>query len=140
MTPLNAFVTPRYPVLFTPVEGPAPGVAPGETAVALALLVRGIPSFLGTPLIPREEMPGVEASLQAGDARVAVVGLDAGMSDGEDRCTVAFVSLLCADGRRLTLARIPAGDEDASPDEVARFVTRQIVRGVQVPDLVGRSG
>jgi hypothetical protein len=136
MPPLNAFVTPAYPVLFTPIPGTNPGVGPGETGLALALLVRGIPSFLATPVLPDSELAATRASLEAGEVRVAVVGLQVEDEGGRGRYPVAFVSLLCADGRRLNLARIPARDPAAAPEALARFVTRQIVRGVQIPDLV----
>lgn len=135
MPPLNAFVTPAYPVLFTPAPGETGGVGPGETGIALALLVRGIPSFLATPVLPEAEIPAVQESLRAGDVRLAVVGL-LEEGDGGERQAVAFVSLLCADGRRLPLARIPARDPGAAPEQLARFVVRQVVRGVQIPDLV----
>lgn len=136
MPPVNAFVTPAYPVLFTRVPGGTAEVERGGTGLALALLVRGIPSFLATPVVPDAELSAAEGSLQTGDVRVAVVGLEVEEEDGGGHKAMAFVSLICADGRRLTLARIPARDPDVAPEQLARFVTRQIVRGVQIPDLV----
>ncbi len=136
MPPLNAFVTPAYPVLYTPVPAGDRGVDPGQLGIAVALLVRGIPSYLATPVLPEPEARGVLDSLASGDVRVAVVGLRGG---GEEAAPEAFVSLLCSDGRRLNLARIPGRPPHTSPEGFARHVTRQIVRGVQIPDLVAAS-
>jgi hypothetical protein len=55
-----------------------------------------------------------------------------------ERRSAAFISLVCADGRRITVARVLGEAPEASPDTLARHVIRQIARGVQVPDLVGR--
>lgn len=139
MPPLNAFVTPAYPVLFTRVPAGDPGVGPGHLGIAVALLVRGIPSYLATPVLPEPEARGVLDSLASGDVRVAVVGLRGGEEGGEECAPEAFVSLLCSDGRRLNLARIPGRPPHTNPEGFARHVTRQIVRGVQIPDLVAAS-
>lgn len=45
---------------------------------------------------------------------------------------------MCADGRKITVARVMGEEPDAAPNLLARYVVRQISRGVQVPDLVGR--
>ena len=47
----------------------------------------------------------------------------------------AHLSLLCRDGRRLGVARIVSRDRRATPDDVARYVLRQISSGVQIGDL-----
>lgn len=143
MTPIHAFVTPEYPLLRTLVPGDHAGVPPGHTGIALALLVRGIPSFLCTHLVPNEELDEVLDSLEGGDVRVAVLGLPSGEA-GDDPPEMeapghpaAFVSLVCADGRRVSLIRIVGRDPQREPETLARFVIRQIARGVQIPDLAG---
>lgn len=147
MSPLNAFVTPEYPVLFTVCPpGPEPRAWNREAdpalegsraaAIPLALLVGGIPSFLCTLSVPRGELEGVTTSLRSGDARLAVVGLQ----DGElfpGAPPAAFVSLVCRDGRRVAITRVQGTDPEASPEALARHVTRQILRGVQLSDLAG---
>lgn len=169
MSEVTAFVSPEYPVLYTVQEGDVfDDVLPADyAAISLAVLVRGLPSFLATHVVDRHELPAVRESLDAGDVRVAVVGLpvDAGELDGEmedeleaggpapdlledpmedlgapeeeDRPErpAAFVSLICADGHRLSLARILGQDEDDSPEDLARYIIKEIARGVQVPDL-----
>ena len=55
-----------------------------------------------------------------------------------ERRAAAFISVVCSDGRRITVARVLGEDPEAAPDTLARHVIRQIARGVQVPDLVGR--
>src|SRR5687768_15361704 len=142
MPKLNAFVTPPYPLLLS-VAGAKKGAPPGGDAeLALALLVDGTPSFLATHRIPQDGVDDLVVSLQQGDPRVAVVGMwvDAagGVRGRMERRAAAFISLVCADGRRITVARVLAEEPDASPDTLARHVIRQIARGVQVPDLVGR--
>jgi len=143
MTPIPAFVTPEYPLLHTLVPGDQAGVPPGHTGIALALLVRGIPSFLCTHLVPDLELDEVLDSLEGGDVRVAVVGLPS-QDTGEDPLAMeeavhpaAFVSLVCADGRRVSLIRIVGRDPQREPETLARFIIRQIARGVQIPDLAG---
>jgi hypothetical protein len=51
------------------------------------------------------------------------------------RLSGAHLSLLCRDGRRLGVARIVSRDRRATPDDVARYVLRQISSGVQIGDL-----
>ena len=124
---------------------------PGHMGVSLALLVNGIPSFLATVPVEGPEVPGMVRSLSGGDVRVAVVGVSVDESDisGSPReptevwrapretssYPAAFLSLVCADGRRIGVARIVARRDSTSPEEVARYVMKQITRGVQVPDL-----
>jgi hypothetical protein len=152
MSEPNAFVSPEYPVLFTVVEGGQASVPEGFGGVSLALLVNGIPSFLATVPVDEELLGGVVTSLGKGDVRVAVVGISVNGRDlpgmeGESKepwkgetttsgtFPAAFLSLVCADGRRIGVARIVARRESAQPEEVARYVMKQITRGVQVPDL-----
>jgi hypothetical protein len=138
MPRLNAFVTPEYPVLFSLAQGEEDyGVPTGLAEISLALLVGGLPSFLASHHVPDERVDEIVTSLEAGDVRVAVVGTwveDEAPVPGTRR-PAAFISLLCADGRRLSVARLMAPDESAAPDRLARHVIRQIARGVQVPDL-----
>jgi hypothetical protein len=108
----------------------------------LALLVDGTPSFLATHRVAEDAVDELVLSLQQGDPRVAVAGTwvdhAGGVRGRAERRAAAFISLVCADGRRLTVARVLSEEPDASPDTLARHVIRQIARGVQVPDLVGR--
>jgi hypothetical protein len=142
MPKLNAFVTPPYPILFSVARAKNGGVPGGEAELVLALLVDGTPSFLATHRLPEDGVDDLVLSLQKGDPRVAVVGtwVDGvgGVRTRMERRAAAFISLVCADGRRITVARVLAEEPDASPDTLARHVIRQIARGVQVPDLVGR--
>jgi hypothetical protein len=142
MPKLNAFVTPPYPLLFSVGRARNGGVPGREAELVLALLVDGTPSFLATHRLPEDGMDDLVVSLQKGDPRVAVVGTwvdgAGGVRTRMERRAAAFISLVCADGRRITVARVLAEEPDASPDTLARHVIRQIARGVQVPDLVGR--
>jgi hypothetical protein len=141
MTPLNAFVTPGYPVLYTLIPGGESGVPQGHAGVVIGLLIHGVPSFLSTVLLPEDEIGETVESLHSGDVRVAVVGLPlegAGPPAASGECSArpaAFVSLLCSDGRRMSLTRILGSDPEGHPDALARLVIRQIARGVQIPDL-----
>ena len=56
-------------------------------------------------------------------------------SDESRDLPAVFLSLVCSDGRRIGVARIVAREGSASPEEVARFVLKQIASGVQIPDL-----
>ncbi|TVP58399.1 MAG: hypothetical protein EA351_03710 [Gemmatimonadales bacterium] len=157
MTDFNAYVSPEYPVLYS--------LEDDETALSLALLVNGIPSFLATVPVEPDQLDTVLGSLDSGDVRVAVVGISvdgteieaAGPeaesepwkaatqapgfdatpreSTGSEGLPAAFLSLVCQDGRRIGVARIVARRRTASPEEVARYVLKEITRGVQVPDL-----
>ena len=138
----SAFVTPPYPILFNVTCGGRGRVPKGEAELMLALLVDGTPSFLASHRIPEDAVDDLVASLQGGDPRVTVLGMwvDAagGMRARLERRAAAFISLVCADGRRITVARVLGEDPESSPETLARHVIRQIARGVQVPDLVGR--
>ena len=155
MTDFNAFVSPEYPVLHTilPAEETPESIPEGFAGLSLALLVKGIPSFLATIPVAREDVDRVAGSLDSGDVRVAVVGMSVDGSElppgaapepepwkedlDEESASLpaAFLSLVCADGRKIGVARIVAREGTASPEEVARFVLKQIARGVQIPDL-----
>lgn len=153
MTDFNAFVSPEYPVLHSvlPPEETSMEVPDGFAAVSLGLLVNGIPSFLATIPVAADDVDELTGSLEAGNVRVAVVGMSV---DGEDipeeavaepepwieeepprSLPAAFLSLVCGDGRKIGVARIVAREGSASPEEVARFVLKQIASGVQIPDL-----
>jgi hypothetical protein len=156
MTDFNAFVSPEYPVLHSVVrpEDTPDEVPEGFAALSLGLLVNGIPSFLATIPVAREDVEEISRSLDSGDVRVAVVGMSVDGSEVPDDAVAesepwqdapdpakegslpaAFLSLVCSDGRKIGVARIVARQGSASPEEVARFVLKQIARGVQIPDL-----
>lgn len=155
MADFNAFVSPEYPVLHAVLseDEASQEVPEGYTALSLGLLVNGIPSFLATIPVASEEVDGVEGSLDSGDVRVAVVGMSVDGADVPDEAAppepepwkepeedsgslpAAFLSLVCADGRKIGVARIVARQGSATPEEVARFVLKQIAKGVQIPDL-----
>jgi hypothetical protein len=153
MSDFSAFVSPEYPVLYSlRADSPAePESAEAYAALSLAVLVKGIPSFLATVPVEEGRLDRVVASLESGNVRVAVVGIavdgsevpgeehgeswKAHVDDESDTLPAAFLSLVCTDGRRIGVARIVARQRTASPEEVARYVLRQITRGVQVPDL-----
>lgn len=163
MSDFNAFVSPEYPILHTVLSADeTPEEVPdGFSAISLALLVKGIPSFLATIPVAAEDVARITRSLDSGDVRVAVVGMSVdqkdvleatgepdepwkastpileGLDEAEEDNTLpaAFLSLVCRDGRRIGVARIVARQGSASPEEVARFVLKQIARGVQIPDL-----
>ncbi len=142
MPKINAFVTPPYPVLFSVTSADHAGTPRGEAELLLALLIAGMPSFLAAHRVPEAAVDDLVVSLQQGDPRVAVAGMWVD-SPGDlpirlERCAAAFVSLVCADGRRVTVARVLGEEPHGSPDLLARHVIRQIARGVQVPDLAGR--
>jgi len=153
----RAFVSDEYPVLCS-VDRPSPEV-PGDTrgpvSVSLGLLVRGIPSFLATIPVDEEDVEELLRSFRRGDVRVSAAGISVegdavsdtptGMRepwqpDGPSyRLPAAFLSLVCADGRRVAVARIVSREASASPQDIARFVIDQIARGVQIPDLASAS-
>lgn len=157
MPDFNAFVSPEYPILHTVLrrEEAEATLSPGHAGVSLALLVKGIPSFLATIPVEEGDLDHVTDSLDAGNVRVAVVGISVDGSDlpegalepdapwappEETRSLpAAYLSLVCADGRRIGVARIVARQESATPEDVARFVLKQIAKGVQIPDLASAS-
>lgn len=145
MSRINAFATPEYPVLFSvEVAEEAGGPVPqGHAGISLALLVDGMPSFLATHVVEEDRVNAVVTSLEEGDVRIAVVGVAVELEedlpalgiDAHSEHPAAFVSVVCADGRRLTVARILARGDDQSPERLARYVIREITRGVQIPEL-----
>lgn len=145
MSGINAFATPEYPVLFSVLQaGEAEAsVPPGHAGISLALLVDGVPTFLATHVVADDRLNRVVASLEEGDVRLAVVGLSVELEDAAaaaeagrgGKHPAAVVSVVCADGRRLLVARILDRDGSRSPSELARFVIQQITRGVQIPEL-----
>ncbi|MSR22592.1 MAG: hypothetical protein EXR92_03460 [Gemmatimonadetes bacterium] len=154
MHDFNAFLSPEYPVLHSVGRSGAHGseLPDRQMAISLGLLVKGIPSFLATVHVDEHELVGIRESLDGGSVRVAVVGMSVNGSDlpdegpsesepwqhslpGAKSLPAAFLSLVCADGRRIGIARIVAREESGSPEDVARFVLRQITQGVQIPDL-----
>lgn len=159
MSQFNAFVSPEYPVLHSvlPPEDTPEEVPEGFAALSLGLLVNGIPSFLATIPVAADDVKEITRSLESGDVRVAVVGMSVDghdipgatatpaepweeppleLGDEEDSgLPAAFLSLVCHDGRKIGVARIVARKGSASPEEVARFVLKQIAQGVQIPDL-----
>jgi hypothetical protein len=153
MTEFNTFVSAEYPVLRSVKPAGAPGDLgfTGQAALSLGLLVKGIPSFLATIPVRASDLEDVVGSLDRGDVRVAVAGVsvDGNALHDDEReprepwraqgptrtLPGAFLSVVCADGRRIAVARIVSREESASPDDVARFVLGQIARGVQIPDL-----
>lgn len=143
MNDFQTFVSPVYPVLFD-VRAPEP--VDGEPAeLSLALLVGGIPSFLATIPVDAEILDEILASLQSGDVRVAVAGFTVGADNDEDLTASgvvpdadfpgALLGLQCHDGRELKVARIVSRSRNTTPEAVARYVLRQITKGVQIPDL-----
>lgn len=139
---LNAFVSPEYPVFYTLIPGgeETDGVPDGSTGVAIAILVEGTPTFLTTHVVDDAEVSSVAHSLESGDVRVTVVGMPIKVSGDDDEAPVehhpgAFLSLLCDDGRRMTVARILGSDRSQSPRALARYLIRQISKGVQITAL-----
>lgn len=153
MSDARSYTSPEYTVLRTVGPGidPDGGIEGGHADLSLALVVRGIPSFLATIPVEEEEVEAIVESLDRGKVRVSAVGIsvddpslreDAGEAsepwrpEPESRpLPAAFLSLVCADGRRIGVARIVSRQASATPGEVARYVLRQIARGVQIPDL-----
>jgi hypothetical protein len=153
MPEFNTFVSPDYPVLRSvkPVGGPGDPGFTGQATLSLALLVKGIPSFLATIPVRPSDLDALVSSLDSGNVRVAVAGVSVDETALREDDTVprepwraenpvhslpaAFLSLVCANGRQIGVARIVSREESASPDEVAHFVLSQIARGVQIPDL-----
>ncbi len=155
----NTYTSPEYPVLRTVRRRSESEVVAGEQGspalLSLGLLVRGIPSFLATVPVAEEEVEGILRSLDQGSVRVSATGISVdreaiGEAAGsppepwkgeptDPPLPAAFLSILCADGRRIGLARIVSRERNTAPDQVARFVIDQIGRGVQIPDLASTS-
>jgi hypothetical protein len=156
----DTFLSPEYPVVYTVAEASAPG---DDTLLSMAVIVGGVPSFLATVPVDGELLGGIMHSLDSGNVRISVAGVSVTESElrgkergenspspepwrgepeeekgGEEESGVfpgATLSVVCQDGRQVGVARVVSRDQAASPGEVARFILRQIRRGVQVPDL-----
>lgn len=142
---LNAYVSSEYPVVYTVLSGEeVEGIPDGRSGIAIALLIGGTPTFLATHVVDDEEVASVGSSLESGNVRVTAVGVPIKVEGDDDEPVRhhpgAFLSLLCADGRRLTVARILGTDPGQPPEELARYVIRQISRGVQLTALESSSG
>ncbi len=147
MSRINAYATPEYPVLFSVLSGAEAetSVPAGHAGIALALLVDGMPTFLATHVVAEEHLHHVVCSLEEGDVRLAVIGLSVELEkdvpamglEAAAEHPAAIVNVVCADGRRLTVARILGRRGERSPNRLARHVVREISRGVQIPDLAG---
>ena len=128
-----AFVTGRLPVLYTihPIVR-SPGI-PTLATVDLAVVTAGGPSFLVPYTMPEDQLDGVVASLQAGDVRVAVTGVEV---EASGAAPMAYVSVVCADGRRLAVARLRGpGGQDATA--YARELSARVTDGRPLNTLDG---
>lgn len=122
----------RYPVLYT-----INASSNRDTAdVDLAVLVKGVPSFLGRIVVIAEDLDALVTSLQRGDVRLEI---DAIEGDTLRRAPGATVTLVCADGRAVSLgtAHDPTGNA-STPAQVAREVTSRLSRGIQISTLLQR--
>lgn len=147
MQRINAYATPEYPVLLSvlPAGEAEESVPDGHAGISLALLVDGMPTFLATHVVDDGSVDRVVSSLEEGDVRLAVIGLLVELDEdvpalglrATEEHPAAVVSVVCADGLRLTVARILGTDRDQSPNRLARHIVREITRGVQIPDLAG---
>ena len=120
-----AFVTERFPVLYTihPIVRSA-GI-PTLTTVDLAVVTPAGPSFLAPYTMPEDRLDGVVASLQAGDVRVAITGIDV---DDTGSAPMAYVSVVCADGRRLAVARL-RGERGKTALQYAEELSHRVAAG-----------
>ena len=127
-----AFVTGRLPVLYT-IHSivRSPGI-PTLTTIDLALVTSSGPSFLAPYTMPEDQLDGVVASLQAGDVRVAVTGVAV---EAPGAAPMAYVSLVCADGRRLAVARL-RGSAGQGATEYAQGLRDRVTEGrpLNTPD------
>jgi len=129
------FVSEPMPVLYTihPLVR-SPGI-PTLATLDLAVVAVGSPSFLAPYTMPEEQLDGVVASLQAGDVRLTVTGVQV---EPPGTAPLAFVSLECADGRRLAVARL-RGAEGQSGRDFAAQVSARVASGrpINAPDETG---
>jgi hypothetical protein len=155
----RTFLSDEYPVLrtITRAEGAGQiGSSEDQATISLGLLVKGIPSFLATISVEEEEVDGILGSLDRGEVRLAAVGIAVngssladslaaepepwkGEASAPENLPAAFLSLVCADGRRIGVARIVSRESSTPPQDIARFVIDQIAQGVQIPDLASTS-
>ncbi len=127
-----AYVTKRLSVLYTihPIVR-APEL-PTLVTIDVAVVIRGIPSLLASHTIPEDKLDGIVASLQGGDVRVAVTGVGGDEGAGPP---MAYVGLVCADGRRIALSRV-WGVTTQTSEELAWTVRERIERGEPLPGEV----
>ena len=129
------FVSEPLPVLYTihPMVR-SPGI-PTLATLDLAVVAVGSPSFLAPYTVPEDQLDGVVASLQSGDVRLTVTGVQV---EPPGTAPMAFVSLQCADGRRLAVARL-RGAEGQTGREFAAQVSGRVARGrpLNDPDETG---
>ncbi len=123
----------RYPVLYTLNTSNDRSTAD----VDLAVLVKGVPSFLTRIEVPAEHLDALVTSLQRGDVRLEIDTLEV---DTLRRAPGAVVTLVCADGRAVSLGTVhdPTG-QARTPADVAREVTSRLARGVQISSLLRRA-
>ena len=127
----SAFVTERLPVLYTilPIVR-SPGI-PTVATVDLAVVTPSGPSYLAPYTVSEDRLDDVVASLQSGDVRVAVSGVEV---DASEAPPMAYVSLVCADGRRLALARL-RGRPGQTGVEFARSLGDRLAEGRALNEL-----
>lgn len=120
----------RYPVLYTLCTADDRQSA----AIDLAVLVKGVPSFLTRVEVPADHLDALVTSLQRGDVRIEIDVLE---GDTLRRAPGAVVTLVCADGRAVSLGTVhdPTG-QARTPADVAREVTSRLARGVQISSLL----
>ena len=133
MTSKPPFRIGRYPVLYTIETADDRASA----HVDLAVLVKGVPSFLTRIRVQAEHLDALVTSLQRGDVRIEIDTLD---GDTLRRAPGAVVTLVCADGRAVSLGHVhdPTG-QARTPADVAREVTSRLSRGVQISSLLQKS-
>lgn len=131
-----AYVTKRLPVLYTihPIVR-APGL-PTLVTIDVAVVIRGIPSLLASHTVPEEKLDGIVASLQGGDVRVSVTGVVGDESSGHP---MAYVGVVCADGRRITVSRV-RGEISQTSEQLAWTIRERIEKGEPLPGEVHPAG
>lgn len=127
-----AYVTKKLSVLYTihPIVR-APEL-PTLVTIDVAVVIRGIPSLLASHTVSEDKLDGIVASLQGGDVRVAVTGVTGNEGAGPP---MAYVGLVCADGRRIALSRV-RGELSQSSEELAWSIRERIERGDPLPGEV----
>ena len=133
MVRVPVFLTARLPVLYSihAIDG---GRHSEVAALDIAVVVRGAPTILGVCRMALDRLDEVVASLQAGDVRVAVAALPEN-GPPESRGPRAFVSLLCADGRRLPILRVRGRDREEEGEAYARRLAHGLASGTPLTDL-----
>ncbi|MEZ4415264.1 MAG: hypothetical protein R3E10_05885 [Gemmatimonadota bacterium] len=133
MVRVPVFLTGRLPVLYSihAIDG---GRTSNVAALDVAVVVKGAPSILGICRMALDRLDEVVASLQGGDVRVAVAALPEDTRP-PDKGPRAFVSLVCADGRRLPIARVRGRDHEEATEQYARRLARAIASGTKLADV-----